>query len=155
MTAATRRKPPQSDMRPGAYPIDAHVGFRLRLRRELLGISEAELAPLLGLDVSTLKRFEAGAERIEASALFAFAARLEVPITWFYDGLSEETGLAATRAKHEDDVVPALPPPSRRDDLALVATYYEMLDASNRRKLVDIARILAGADAPALRRTRL
>ena len=153
MTEASHRKRPRSDERPGAYPIDAHVGFRLRLRRELLGISEGELAPLLGLDVATLKRYEAGAERIEASALFAFAARLEVPITWFYDGLSEETGLAATRARHDDDASPDVLP-ARSDDLELIAVYYAMLDAPNRSKLVDIARVLAGADRPVARRTR-
>ena len=152
MTEASRRTTPNFEGRPGAYPIDAHVGFRLRLRRELLGITEAELAPLLGVDLATLKRYEAGAARIEASALFAFAARLEVPITWFYDGLSEETGLAATRAPGHDVAVAPSAPATRRDDLALLTAYCEMLDAPTRRKLVDIARVLAGADAP--RRTR-
>lgn len=154
MTDVSRRKSPNLEARPGAYPIDAHVGFRLRLRRELLGITEAELAPLLGVDLATLTRYEAGAARIEASALFAFAARLEVPITWFYDGLSEESGLAATRASGHEDAIAPLVAPTRRDDLALIAAYYEMLDAPTRRKLVNIARVLAGAEPPPLKRAQ-
>ena len=67
--------------------VDEHVGKRLRLRRNLLGLSQDELAKRLGLTSQLIQKYEAGETRISASRLYAIAVQLAVPITWFFDEL--------------------------------------------------------------------
>lgn len=128
-----------------ANAVDLLVGMRLRLRRSMLGLQEDGLARLIGVSVQQVRDFEAGAERIGASTLFVLANKLEVPITWFYDGASIESHLpidmtrnSAGRAAQE--VTHAL---KRREGEALLLFYFNEMDASMQARLVEIARVLA------------
>ena len=67
--------------------VDEHVGKRLRLRRNLLGLSQDEIARRLGLTSQLIQKYEAGETRISASRLYSIAVQLAVPITWFFDEL--------------------------------------------------------------------
>jgi transcriptional regulator with XRE-family HTH domain len=51
--------------------LDRHVGSRLRMLREEAGLSEEALSGALGLTVETLRRMEAGEERIDRTTLLA------------------------------------------------------------------------------------
>ncbi|ACG80175.1 transcriptional regulator, Cro/CI family (plasmid) [Phenylobacterium zucineum HLK1] len=70
-------------------PVDVHVGRRVRLRRRELGVSQAWLADRLGLTFQQIQKYERGANRISASKLYAIAKLLEVPITYFFEGLDD------------------------------------------------------------------
>ena len=50
-------------------PIDVHVGNRIRLRRQLLGLSQEKLAKLLGLTFQQIQKYEKGMNRISASRM--------------------------------------------------------------------------------------
>ncbi|WP_299852373.1 helix-turn-helix transcriptional regulator [uncultured Roseovarius sp.] len=67
--------------------IDTHVGNRIHLRRLLLGVSELSLGRVIGCTVLQIKRYELGLDRIEASKLFEMADALDVPVTYFFEGL--------------------------------------------------------------------
>lgn len=69
----------------GSHPIDAHIGARVRLRRNMLGLSETQLADALGLTFQQVQRYERGANRVGASRLLELARVLDVPIGFFYD----------------------------------------------------------------------
>lgn len=70
-------------------PVDVHVGRRVRLRRRELGVSQAWLADRLRLTFQQIQKYERGANRISASKLYAIAKLLEVPITYFFEGLDD------------------------------------------------------------------
>jgi transcriptional regulator with XRE-family HTH domain len=71
----------------GGHPVDRHVGQAVRLRRKLLGISQQALAQRLGLTFQQVQKYETGANRISASALYGIAHALGVPVSAFFDGL--------------------------------------------------------------------
>jgi transcriptional regulator with XRE-family HTH domain len=70
-------------------PVDVHVGRRVRLRRRELGVSQAWLADRLGLTFQQVQKYERGSNRISASKLYQIASVLEVPITYFFEGLDD------------------------------------------------------------------
>lgn len=68
-------------------PIDTHVGMRIRARRRELEFSQATLALAIKVSLQQVQKYETGANRISASKLFMAANALEVPVSWFFDGL--------------------------------------------------------------------
>lgn len=66
-------------------PLDEHLGARLQLRRSMLGISQDDLARLLGVSVAEIAAMETGQSRIGASKLFELAGILGVPFGWFFE----------------------------------------------------------------------
>ena len=62
-----------------ANQIDAHVGSRVRLRRQLLKMSQEKLGDELGVTFQQVQKYERGANRIGASRLFSLSKVLDVP----------------------------------------------------------------------------
>ena len=73
-----------------ANPIDVYVGNRLKLRREMLKISQAKLASLLGVTFQQIQKYEKGTNRIGASRIWDMALVLKVPVDYFYEGIDEK-----------------------------------------------------------------
>ncbi|MFO1034509.1 MAG: helix-turn-helix transcriptional regulator, partial [Hyphomicrobiales bacterium] len=67
--------------------IDAHVGSRIRMRRQLINMSQERLGELLGITFQQIQKYEKGANRISASRLFYTAKTLGVPVQFFFEGL--------------------------------------------------------------------
>src|SRR6187397_1443106 len=74
-----------------ANEVDAHVGQRMRKRRESLGMSQGQLGAQLGLTFSQVQKYEKGANRIGAGRLYILASLLDVPIEYFFEELSGTT----------------------------------------------------------------
>jgi transcriptional regulator with XRE-family HTH domain len=70
-----------------ANAIDKHVGQRIRDRRVMLGLSQQQMADMIGVTYQQAHKYERGINRISAGRLFEIARTLNVPITFFYDGL--------------------------------------------------------------------
>jgi transcriptional regulator with XRE-family HTH domain len=70
-----------------ANDIDSHVGKRLRQRRIIRGLSQKELAAMLGISAQQLHKYEIGQNRITAARLYSCADVLDVPVWSFYLGL--------------------------------------------------------------------
>lgn len=66
--------------------IDVHVGSRVRLRRNLLSISQERLADALSLTFQQVQKYEKGTNRISASRLHQIADILGVPVAFFFEG---------------------------------------------------------------------
>jgi transcriptional regulator with XRE-family HTH domain len=64
-----------------------HIGERIRIRRTLLGTSQSELGKILGLSFQQMQKYERGASAIGAGQLCEVAKALDVPVSFFYDGL--------------------------------------------------------------------
>src|SRR3954466_5275874 len=83
-----RSRPPRRPGRPktGApNPIDIRVGARLRLRRNMLGLSQERLGDAIGLTFQQVQKYEHGANRIGASRLHELSQVLNVPVSFFFD----------------------------------------------------------------------
>lgn len=70
-----------------AARIDHQVGDRIRRRRTLLGYTQEQLADALDISYQQIQKYETGANRVSAGRLFQISQRLEVPITFFFEGL--------------------------------------------------------------------
>jgi transcriptional regulator with XRE-family HTH domain len=69
--------------------IDLHLGKRLRRRRRLLGLTQQQVAEVVGIRFQQIQKYECGANRISAARLWQLSEALDVPVSYFYDGLGE------------------------------------------------------------------
>jgi transcriptional regulator with XRE-family HTH domain len=67
--------------------IDEKLGQRLRERRLELGMSQEQLASLLGITFQQVQKYEKGINRIAASRLFEISIALDMPVSRFFEGL--------------------------------------------------------------------
>ncbi len=70
--------------------IDNHVGGRIRERRIMLGLTQQQLAEVVGVTYQQAHKYERGINRVSAGRLFEIARALSAPITYFYEGIGEE-----------------------------------------------------------------
>jgi transcriptional regulator with XRE-family HTH domain len=72
--------------------IDVHVGSRLRMRRQIVSMSQEKLGELLGITFQQVQKYEKGTNRISASRLFYAAKILGVPVQAFFEDLPDVEG---------------------------------------------------------------
>ena len=107
------------------HPVDIHVGSRVRLRRTLRGMSQQRLAGELGLTFQQVQKYERGANRIGASRLYELSEVLDVPPSFFFEGITG-TGKRRPTSEQREDVVPATAESeqfAKREILELVRAY--------------------------------
>jgi transcriptional regulator with XRE-family HTH domain len=71
---------------------DRYVGARIRERRIMLGLSQQQLAQMIGVTYQQAHKYERGLNRISAGRLYEIAQVLSVPVSWFFEGLSADGG---------------------------------------------------------------
>ncbi|HIJ38364.1 MAG TPA: helix-turn-helix transcriptional regulator [Rhodospirillaceae bacterium] len=134
-------------------PVDVHVGGRVRLRRTLLGMSQEKLGEAIGLTFQQVQKYERGANRIGASRLFDLSLVLDVPVSFFFDDISEGTSKQSPRmmvAGFAEEPLPMLDgdPLTKRETLELVRAYYRITDPQVRKRVFELAKALANAGDP-------
>ncbi len=128
-------------------PIDIHVGSRVRLRRTLLGMSQERLADAVGLTFQQIQKYERGTNRIGSSRLYQFAQVLDVPVSFFFDGMPSESGVRPAGTA-EANVDPFEQDQfTRRETLELVRAYYRIQDARIRARIFDLVKAIAHGGA--------
>jgi transcriptional regulator with XRE-family HTH domain len=142
ISRSERRPSRQKSDKPN--PIDVQVGSRVRLRRNMLGLSQEKLGTAIGLTFQQVQKYERGANRIGASRLHELSRVLDVPVSFFFDDMDPVRapaipgGFAEPSAEaFESD------PMRRRETVELVDAYYAIDDGAVRRRLLDLARALA------------
>lgn len=124
-----------------AHPIDLHVGNRVRQRRRLLGMTQQRLADAVRIRFQQIQKYESGANRISASRLWALSKALDVPISYFFDGVEE--GVFINGANNDLSADTPLDVFQNKDTIALVRAFYTMNDEP-RRRLLDLAKAMSG-----------
>ena len=126
-------------MEPKGNDIDVHLGKRLRRRRRLLGLTQQQLAGACGVRFQQIQKYECGANRISAARLWQLSEALEVPVGYFYDGLSESAKQehAASSPESSTEML------ARKETMDLIRAYYQ-LGERPRRRLLDLAKSLNG-----------
>jgi transcriptional regulator with XRE-family HTH domain len=69
------------------HPVDIHVGRRVREARAAKGLSQEKLGNRLGISFQQVQKYEKGTNRIGSSRLWQIANVLEVPVSFFFDGM--------------------------------------------------------------------
>src|SRR2546430_1106590 len=67
--------------------IDDHVGSRIRERRIMLGLTQQQLAEIIGVTYQQAHKYERGINRVSAGRLFQIARALGVPVGTFFEGI--------------------------------------------------------------------
>lgn len=81
-----------------SHPLDIHIGQQLRLRRKMMGMSQALLGKGIGMTFQQIQKYERGFNSINARRLHEFAAILHVPLMYFYEGYAEGIDLAEPKS---------------------------------------------------------
>ena len=116
------------------HSVDVHVGKRIRHRRWMIGMTQQQLAEAVGIKFQQIQKYETGMNRVSASRLWDSARALEVPVSFFFDGLHEETAVTEV----EGDIL------GDKEALQLVRAYYAM-PVAQRRQIFELARVLSDA----------
>jgi transcriptional regulator with XRE-family HTH domain len=125
-----------------------HIGGRIRLRRTLLGFSQAKLATAIGLTFQQIQKYEHGSNRIGASRLHQLSRVLEVPVDFFFEDAPPLAGASAPGLAEEAEPYDAGPDPmQRRETLELIRAYYRVEDHATRRRVLDLLKAMSGARA--------
>jgi transcriptional regulator with XRE-family HTH domain len=77
--------------------VDEYIGRRLLCRRRALGLTQDQLGAAIGVRLQQIQRYECGANKVFASRLWQLAEALDVPITYFFEGLSDTQALKEDR----------------------------------------------------------
>lgn len=72
----------------GAGPDDEKLGSLIRVARNQAGMSQKSLAEKLGVTFQQLQKYERGRNRVSAVCLLKIARIFEMPVTFFYDGIT-------------------------------------------------------------------
>ncbi|WP_410217048.1 helix-turn-helix domain-containing protein [Paracoccus sp. (in: a-proteobacteria)] len=116
------------------HSVDVHVGKRIRHRRWMIGMTQQQLADKVGIKFQQIQKYETGMNRVSASRLWDIAHVVDVPVSFFFEGLqdSERPGMV------EGDIF------ADKEALQLVRAYYAMPEAQ-RRQIFELARVLSDA----------
>ncbi|MEL6125360.1 MAG: helix-turn-helix transcriptional regulator [Pseudomonadota bacterium] len=122
------------------HPVDVHVGKRVRHRRWMVGMTQQQLGDTVGIKFQQIQKYETGMNRVSASRLWDIAHALDVPVSFFFEGLDGQDA---------EDALQQFEEPTARGDLLvdreaqeLVRSYYSIPE-EQRRRLFDLARVLS------------
>jgi transcriptional regulator with XRE-family HTH domain len=96
-------------------------------------MSQEKLGKELGLTFQQVQKNERGTNRIGASRLYQLSDILDVPVSYFFDGLDQPAQTA------QDD------PLARRETLELVRAYYRIKSGKVRKRIFELTKTIAKA----------
>ena len=118
--------------------IDIHLGRRLRRRRRILGLTQQQLAGACGVRFQQIQKYECAANRMSAARLWQLAEVLEVPVSYFYEGLGQDNSAV--------DKEPEPPEPMQgKETKDLIQAFYALSERP-RQRLLDLAKSLNETD---------
>jgi transcriptional regulator with XRE-family HTH domain len=133
--AAAKPTNPRGRARP--QDVDRHVGNRMRERRVMLGLTQQQMADLIGVTYQQAHKYEKGINRIAAGRLYNVARALGVEVGFFFEGL--------------DDAEPFQPTAQQRMLLELARNFISLSNRRHQEAICMLTRVLAeDATAPAL-----
>ena len=125
-------------------PVDAHVGSKLRNRRNLLGMSQEDLASKVDLTYQQIQKYENGMNRIGASRLYELSTILKTSVSYFFEGLGKtgkSTGFGekdqTAFESNDDDFL------NRKETDDLIRAYSQIEDPKLRRQIREMAKAMA------------
>ena len=132
MASAARLKVSDEPRRSRPQDVDRHVGIRMRERRIMLGLTQQQMAELIGVTYQQAHKYEKGINRIAAGRLFTIAHALGVDVSYFFDGMDSERSFKPT--------------PQQRMLLELARNFIGMTNRKHQEALCSLARALSAPE---------
>ncbi len=124
--------------------VDLHVGGRVRIRRKMIDLSQEQLADAIGLTFQQVQKYERGANRISSSKLYEIARTLQVPVSFFFDGLADPVTTEPTevieKARASERIVSEFL--STPEGMELAELFPKIDRGPLRRQIVDLVRAM-------------
>ncbi|MGB0694365.1 MAG: helix-turn-helix domain-containing protein [Rhodospirillaceae bacterium] len=130
------------------HPIDKHVGRRIRLRRNIVGMSQQALAKGVGVTFQQVQKYERGSNRVSASRLYEIGKVLGVSVEFFYEDFQDHEELprkgldAAAGALLEDE---DQDPTKTSDFLEFYLLYRRMGSDQIRQRLKELMKAMSNS----------
>ena len=120
-----------------ALDVDHYVSLRIRQRRIMLGLTQQQMAELIGVTYQQAHKYETGINRISAGRLYQIAQALGVEIGYFFDDI-EPDQQAKTRATEMM--------PQQRMLLELARNFAAIGSRKHQDAICNLARVLASSE---------
>ncbi|MBY5652318.1 helix-turn-helix transcriptional regulator [Rhizobium leguminosarum] len=132
-----------------ANAIDSYVGARIRLRRQLLGMSQERLAEQIGVTFQQVQKYEKGINRIGASRLQRIAEVLHTSPSFFFEQESSEplTLHGLDLSANMDPVAEFL---RTKEGLVLNRAFLKIADSNIRETVIALVKAMAQAESRGL-----
>ena len=127
-------------------PTDVHVGSRIRLRRNMLGMSQEKLGENLGITFQQIQKYEKGTNRVGASRLQAISNILGVPVSFLFEDAPGQPAAAGKGFAEDPAASFTLDFCSSAEGLQLNRAFVKIQDAKVRRKVIDLVKALGSDD---------
>lgn len=105
-------------------------------------MTQQQLAQSVGIRFQQIQKYESGANRVSASRLWDLAKALDIPVSFFFEGLHGTDG-AAEAASADGNVEAGVL--QNKETMDLIRAYYG-LDEGPRRRLLDLAKALSDSE---------
>jgi transcriptional regulator with XRE-family HTH domain len=126
-------------------PIDSYVGSRVRMRRMMLGMSQEKLGDALGLTFQQIQKYEKGTNRIGASRLQQISLILQVPVSFFFEGVPGPGGFG--EAQSPEYLTNFL---ASSEGLKLAKAFMQVPRPALRRRIIDLIEEMGNGEAERL-----
>lgn len=128
--------------------IDQHIGKRMQLRRNMLGMSLKDLAAACGVTFQQIQKYETADNRIAASRLFEVGCAMDTPVSFFFQGLPgnmpDETKASRSIRAHQ----PAADDPMvRTESMELINLYWKLPSDKQRAAVMAMLKSFASTGA--------
>lgn len=128
------------------HAADKIVGSQIRFRRISLGLSQQAVSEIMGLTFQQLQKYEHGTNRVSASRLYQLARILHVPVSFFFEPIDEELGLAGEQIEPAELDLPA-GVMNKKKTIDLVRAFYTIRNSSERDAAFKLISTLGAAAA--------
>lgn len=128
-------------------PTDIHVGSRIRLRRNMLGMSQEKLGESLGITFQQIQKYEKGTNRVGASRLQAIATILGVPVAFLFEDMPGADPAPTGGFAEDASTTSALEFCTSAEGLQLNRAFVKISDAKVRRKVIELVKALSSEAA--------
>jgi transcriptional regulator with XRE-family HTH domain len=120
-----------------ALDVDHYVSLRIRQRRIMLGLTQQQMAELIGVTYQQAHKYETGINRISAGRLYQIAQALGVEIGYFFDDIEPDQ---QARVKSTEMM------PQQRMLLELARNFAAIGSRKHQDAICNLARVLATGD---------
>ena len=117
--------------------MDRYVGSRIRQRRILLGMTQQQMAELIGVTYQQAYKYERGTNRVSAGRLHQIALALGVGINYFYEHAQPDNGSQTGEQKLT---------PNQRMLLELARSFASIRNSKHREAFCHLVRVLSDKD---------
>lgn len=128
--------------------INAKIGEKIRTLRHMNGMNQTDLGKKIGVTFQQIQKYEKGYNKIVASKLYDLACKMNVDITYFFDGINdlskenkEKNSLNENHAEFT-----GIPNVSNREAIYLVKLYNNIRNSNTRKRLLLFLKSVAEPD---------